>query len=126
MLIAPCKLWTGSRTGGRGRQYGQMPNGKLVHRETYEKEIGPIPNGLYVLHSCDQPLCYEKTHLKLGTPKDNALDKAIRGRDCRKLSIAQVHEIRASVDSNNKLADIYGVSRILIGQIKSGTRRQFV
>jgi hypothetical protein len=126
MLVTPCKIWTGSRTGGRGRQYGQTPQGNLAHRDAYTKNIGLIPEGMHVLHICDNPLCYEYTHLKLGTAKDNAQDKAIRGRDCRKLTILQVHEIRASLLSQNKLADIYGVSSTLIGQIKRGTRRQFV
>ena len=125
MTLVACKIWTGSKTGGLGRQYGQVSGG-TVHRKAYTDMHGPIPKGMQVLHSCDNPLCYEVTHLRLGTAKDNALDKAVRGRDCRKLSIKQVHEIRASKETQMVLGTRFGVSHVLIGLIKSGKRRQFV
>jgi hypothetical protein len=41
---------------------------------------GPIPEGLWVLHHCDNGDCREETHLYLGTPSQNTRDSVERGR----------------------------------------------
>lgn len=51
-----------------------------VHRVMYEAHVGPIPDGLGVLHSCDNPPCAEPTHLRPGSQLDNAADRDSRGR----------------------------------------------
>ncbi len=40
----------------------------------------PIPEGLLVIHSCDSEFCCNRLHLRLGTHKDNANDRRLRGR----------------------------------------------
>lgn len=75
-----CRLWTGA-TNARG--YGWMSykgTGRLVHRVIWTEFVGPIPGGLDVLHSCDRPPCGELSHLRCGTPKDNATDRMVRNR----------------------------------------------
>jgi len=56
--------------------------GKLMraHRIEWEKKYGPIPNGGWVLHRCDNPSCVNLDHLFLGTPKDNIQDCLKKGR----------------------------------------------
>lgn len=51
------------------------------HREVWEKLFGPIPEGLQVLHHCDNPGCIRPIHLYLGTPKNNAQDRSARSRN---------------------------------------------
>ncbi|MFQ5878774.1 MAG: HNH endonuclease [Dehalococcoidia bacterium] len=51
-----------------------------AHRIGYALQIGPIPNGLRVLHHCDTPLCIRGEHLFLGTDRDNHRDSAAKGR----------------------------------------------
>jgi hypothetical protein len=46
----------------------------------WEHEHGPIPEGMYVLHTCDNKVCIEPSHLFLGTKKDNSIDMAKKGR----------------------------------------------
>lgn len=83
-----CWEWTGNRSGGtRTAPYGRFQrtvNGKLqivrAHRYAYEITYGPIPDGLRVLHRCDNPPCCRPDHLFLGTDLDNALDKKAKGR----------------------------------------------
>jgi hypothetical protein len=79
----PCKEWAQARDrDGYGlRQYGGK-NGKLVrvHRLVWEQANGPIPDGQWVLHKCDNPSCYEVAHLFLGTVADNNRDTAAKGR----------------------------------------------
>lgn len=62
---------------------------------------GPIPEGMGVLHRCDNPPCVRVAHLFLGTDADNNADKVRKCRQARGettgkalLGRAQVDEIR--------------------------------
>jgi hypothetical protein len=52
-----------------------------AHRLSYMLFKGPIPAGLYVLHSCDVRHCCNPDHLRLGTISDNKQDELQRGRN---------------------------------------------
>jgi hypothetical protein len=51
-----------------------------VHRLVWAIANGAIPEGLQVLHRCDNPPCFELGHLFLGTQADNMRDAAAKGR----------------------------------------------
>jgi hypothetical protein len=80
---AECWIWTAS-TNGRG--YGQLGRGGrgdgyvYAHRYSWELSNGSIPNGMSVLHRCDQSRCVNPDHLFLGTQKDNMRDASRKGR----------------------------------------------
>lgn len=76
-----CIEWTGPL---KGAGYGQSPQrfggGRYAHRAMYEACIGPIPNGLCVLHRCDNAKCINLDHLFIGSQLENVLDMHKKAR----------------------------------------------
>lgn len=77
-----CWEWPGTRNqqgygiiDERGKKY-------RASRLMYERHKGPIPDGLLVCHTCDNPPCCNPLHLFLGTHKDNMQDAVRKGRLC--------------------------------------------
>ena len=80
---SPCWEWQGY-LDDQGRAVACVRGTRLrASRLSYELFIGPIPNGLYVLHSCDNGRCISPTHLRCGTPMENMQDKLARDRQIR-------------------------------------------
>lgn len=75
-----CWEWLGrlSYKGyGRITWYGKE---ETTNRVSWKIHKGPIPDGLHVLHKCDNPPCVNPNHLFLGTNDDNVKDKMEKGR----------------------------------------------
>lgn len=75
-----CWVWPGMLTpDGYGKARFDGKWGK-THRLMYEALHGPIPDGMSVLHSCDERRCCNPEHLRLGTQRDNVQDMVERKR----------------------------------------------
>jgi len=93
-----CWLWRRS-TNAKG--YGQfiLPDGPiLAHRYAWQLTNGPVPDGLSVLHRCDNPPCVRPDHLFLGTLADNNHDMMEKGRDRKR-------GLKGSNNTSAKLTD---------------------
>ena len=73
-----CWDWHGTMCGPQRKRYGVIRDNykqKKAHRVAWELVNGPIPEGYVVRHMCDNKLCVNTKHLKLGTVCDNNNDK---------------------------------------------------
>src|ERR1017187_9683935 len=76
-----CLIWTRALDKkGYGILVWKGEKNKRAHRLSYELNIGEIPKGLFICHSCDTPACINPHHLWLGTPKQNTQDMIKKGR----------------------------------------------
>lgn len=88
-----------------------MPNSTRQSRKTWIRHFGPIPEGLQVLHKCDNFLCVNLDHLYLGTAKQNTKDMFERDRfgDQNRPKITDDHIERwLNGESSEKLAKEIG------------------
>lgn len=75
-----CWEWKGARTKagyGRTKYKGEA---WMAHRLMYTLTNGSIPDGMVVMHQCDNPCCVNPEHLSVGTQKDNMADCKSKGR----------------------------------------------
>lgn len=81
--LGPCWLWTRATSdfgygviGRAGRGTGLVRS----NRAAWELCVGPVPDGMFVLHKCDVPRCCNPSHMFLGTLDDNHKDMSAKGR----------------------------------------------
>jgi hypothetical protein len=87
-----------------------------AHRLSWEMHNGPIPEGLCILHHCDNPPCVNPAHLYAGTRQQNCRDRAVRKR-------GKEHRQNGEANDNAKLTEMD--VRAIIILLKAG-RSQIV
>jgi hypothetical protein len=119
-----CLTWLGHvQTKGYGfiRCDGRY---QVTMRIVWQHFHGEIPEGMSVMHKCDNRRCCEPRHLMLGTNADNILDKAKKGRARKKLHKEQIPEIRKmlaeGIVSQTEIGRQFGVHQSVISAIKHG------
>lgn len=128
MASSGCLEWQGNRLAAG---YGRIHlNGVMAraHRVAWQLCRGAIPEGLCVLHECDNPPCVNPVHLFLGTHADNAADRDRKGRQAKgerqglaKLTCEKVKRIRQLLyagHSQRSLGREFQVSNYVIFAIK--------
>lgn len=127
--MSGCWLWTGA---SNRRGYGSTNFNKRrqeSHRVSWRIYRGEIPDGISVLHKCDNPGCVNPDHLFLGTNSDNMKDafRKKRGRiphhkgekaHSAKLTEFDVRQIRKSTNSCAEIAKEFGICQSNVSAIR--------
>jgi len=125
-----CWLWKGCTTING---YGLIKvSDKVVHthRLAYTIFVGVIPENKLILHSCDNRICCNPTHLRPGTHQDNMNDMSIRkrcysgedhyGSKLSRIDIPKIRRMLACGYTQECIGKVFGVSDTSISQIKHG------
>ena len=121
-ICGQCWIWTAFKNKDG---YGVF-RGIGAHRVSWKIHNGRIPDGLMVLHKCDNPGCIRPDHLFTGTDSDNIADSLAKGRYpegetsyAAKLTKKQVNDIRSRYRRGlgASLAREFGVTRMAISLI---------
>lgn len=129
-----CWKWSGKKNNGYGTfSKGSKKDGYfLAHRFSWElHNKRSIPDGMFVMHKCDNPDCCNPEHLIIGTPKENTQDMIAKGRrrlvaplgaenGKSVLNEEKVKFIRSSDFSHTKLAKLLEVSPNCVRGIRIG------
>ena len=121
-----CWEWPGKR---HEHGYGIVcENGEQIraHRAAYRAAVGPLEDGVPLLHSCDNRPCCRPDHLSPGTAKANYEDARSRDRHARgerhgqaKLTDEQVRAIRADTRTTRVIAAEYRISNGVVSMIRN-------
>lgn len=126
-----CWLWTaatlpfGYGVLGSGGKRGNV----RAHHAAWRLYRGDIPDGMWVLHKCDNPACVNPDHLFLGSHRDNVDDCMAKRRTtfgarnaAARLSNEQARSIFQSREHTDALATRYRVSGDTVRAIRAGRR----
>lgn len=132
-----CWEWVGTR---RRDGYGVFWSGERqvrAHRFAWELQNGPVPFGLSLCHSCDNPPCVRPDHLFVGTQRENLADMTRKGRrrtrgkeqrgmrnTAAKLTDEQVAHIKGMAAAGHYQDDIaarFGITRANVSYITRKT-----
>ena len=129
-----CHIWSGSTNVGGYATSGRAQREQgttIVHRALFNFVYGGVSSGLYVCHRCDTPCCVNPDHLFLGSPSDNARDRAVKCRSAPKkgeqngrsrLTNQDVKKIKSLLTTNlrqREIGEMLGVDQTVISGIKT-------
>jgi len=131
-----CWLWEGGMTrNGYGKvRVGSVRNGTRriapAHRVMWEQCMGPVPEGLNVLHRCDVRHCVNPSHLEVGTQRKNIRDAVLRGRlhgpvEFPWETIQQVRTRSQAGLTQSALGQEFGMSQSHVSRLLHGRQRRF-
>lgn len=128
--MSECVLASGARNR-KGYVMKRCPirkNNFGAHRLAWIERHGPIPEGMVVMHTCDNPPCVNIEHLRLGTTAENVADMMAKGRnskgESRPLSVLSEMAVRVirrlcanGVMAQSEIAATFGVCQPTVHKI---------
>jgi hypothetical protein len=112
-----CWLWQGRLGGGGYGHFDYQGKTWLAHRLAYWIEHGGIPDGMDILHHCDNPRCVRPGHLVAGTATDNMQDMLRKGR-ANKPSKERSGLARTTMNDVREIRRLYrlGATQVMLGK----------
>ena len=130
-IHGPCWIWIAGTSNEDG--YGAFQEG-AAHRFSWTLHNSAIPEGMCVLHRCDNPPCVNPAHLFLGDNSANVADRMRKGRGYKGesapqaiLTEADVLEIRRRIIKGHPVHGMKPMSRefgVSPGTIKAAIIRK--
>lgn len=130
LAVETCWEWKGGKTSDNYGSFYFRKKPMKAHRVSFVLHKGEVPKGMCVLHNCDNALCVNPSHLRLGTQLENIEDREKRGRGgdhtgekagLAKLTwekVKRIRELRANSNLTQKeIALRFGVERSAIGRL---------
>ncbi len=124
-----CWLWQGAVGGSRSPRPQVRINWKCwyVSRYVWFLTKGIIPEGLFICHYCDKPLCVNPSCLYVADQKTNMRDASKRGRFPNKKAITaelvqEVRCLRLLGDTTKVIAEKTKLPMSTVGHIINNTR----
>lgn len=111
VVASGCWEWQG-RLNQAG--YGELGRHTRAHRVSYALHKSD-PQGLCVLHKCDNPPCVNPEHLFLGTRKDNNQDRVKKGRSFKPKPFEFSRKINKEI--LNIMIEMYQVQKLSLREI---------
>jgi hypothetical protein len=136
-----CWDWNGALNKDGYATFSIQGKSYRANRFSWEMHNGEIPDGINVLHKCDNRACVNPNHMFLGSQKDNVQDAISKGRQNQstknthlvgenhpssKLSNHDIEVIRTVYAGGSSLSDIakvYSVNKTTISRIVNHKRR---
>ncbi len=140
-IVEECLEWTGTRRNNYGIVTSR-PNSKspiqATHIAWFLQTGEVVPDGKFLLHSCDNPPCVLFDHLFVGTHEENMLDMYDKGRRQRakpytpksdagwRFSLAEIYAIREALEKDKswgcltRIARRFDTSPTQIASIRDG------
>lgn len=124
-----CWNWKGSTKNGYGR-FTQAWVEHYAHRRAWELNAGTeVPDGMMVMHSCNNKTCCNPKHLSLGTAAKNTQDayrdglvQILEGEKHPRslLNATDVLAIHADSRTYSEIARSFGIALTTVSSIKNG------
>lgn len=129
--MSGCWLWMGYiSANGYGSFTTSTDTPEWAHRAAWRLTHGSVPEGIWVLHKCDNRACVNPDHLFLGTNSDNVADMVAKGRNLRgerqngatitDAMARTILDLAARGESRKEIARRYGISYANVCNVVAG------